>query len=117
MQEPTILRATIDASMRIPVDLTSDLDATVDLLTEHVVSVSIESPNPPRTLVNAIAVVLDTAARALLDGPPEGANRPVVIQTTDENLKVLSGPPGAGVMIIPPSATFVEFDLPRDASL
>lgn len=67
MQEPIILRTTVEASMTIPVDLTSDFDNTDNLLTEHEVTVSIESPNPPRTLVDAIAAALANAADALLD--------------------------------------------------
>lgn len=66
-----ILRGRVEATMTVPVDLSTDLDqpAARPVLSEHKIVVSITSPNPPATLVNAIAMMLNTGVRTVVANP------------------------------------------------
>jgi hypothetical protein len=114
--DPIILSTSVDVTLRIPVDLSSDLDRpeVPPLLTEHTVTLSIESPHPALVLVNAVAATLERAVRTLVDVPQPAQvidlreHQPYVVRMPTDDLQgitVEGGPAhGPGVILLPQSA-------------
>lgn len=111
-----ILTTRVEVTMTVPVDLSTDLDHAnaAPVLSEHEIVVSITSPNPPATMVNALAMMLNTGVQTVV-GPNVGApvteppNGMVVIQGDPDTTRVVSSPPGQSVLVVPPGMTHIEW--------
>lgn len=109
-----ILLTRVEATMTVPVDLSTDLDQDAPpVLTEHEIVVSITSPNPPATLVNAIAYTLNAAVSTVVADPAPAVAEPgnglVVIQGDPDSVRVVSNPRETAVLVVPPGVGFMEW--------